>query len=291
MLWAGALAAAALALSGGVLSVVTVSEVAHTDIVSTGLDVEGNVVLGAVGILLTVLSGWWGVRCEHLLRHRHPAIRRLTASQSLFRGWRRERHGPTSTALGLAVYVVFVGLMVPGVVSGYHDARHSSDTQHGGARRDGTIVKIVYVGQFGRSGIRYPNYLYSTSESMVELSSPVAGHRSTTLHYRSSSENPGMSFSVGNNMVGAGRVVQVLVDPKDPAYSEFRCSSCLLSHAFLWCCLQDRLPARCAAGWGARLPSIRTCPPRGGNETVSLAVVKGRTNSRGRDSRASSENA
>jgi hypothetical protein len=221
MLWAGALAAAALALSGGVLSVVTVSEVAHTDIVSTGLDVEGNVVLGAVGILLTVLSGWWGVRCEHLLRHRHPAIRRLTASQSLFRGWRRERHGPTSTALGLAVYVVFVGLMVPGVVSGYHDARHSSDTQHGGARRDGTIVKIVYVGQFGRSGIRYPNYLYSTSESMVELSSPVAGHRSTTLHYRSSSENPGMSFSVGNNMVGAGRVVQVLVDPKDPAYSEF----------------------------------------------------------------------
>ncbi len=111
--------------------------------------------------------------------------------------------------------------MVPGVVSGYHDSEHSSDTQHGGARRDGTIVKIVYIGQFGRSVIRYPNYLYSTSESLVELSSPVVGRRSTTLHYRSRSENPGSSFAVGNNLVGAGRVVEVLVDPKDPAYSEF----------------------------------------------------------------------
>jgi hypothetical protein len=218
LLWAGLIAAAVLALCGGTLSVAAVSDVAHTDIISTGLDVEGNVLLGAVGILLTLLSGSWGVQCEHLLRHRQSPVRRPPTSRS-FR--RRQRHGPASTALVMAVYAVFIALMVPGVVSGYHDSEHSTDTQHHGALREGTVVKIVYIDQFGRTGPRSPKYFYSTSESFVELGSPVFGRRSTTLHYRSSYEDPGGSFSVGTNLVGVGQLVDVLVDPADPAYAEF----------------------------------------------------------------------
>jgi hypothetical protein len=222
LLWAGVVGAAVLAVFGGILSAVAVSDVAHVKSISTGLDVADNVLLGAAGLVLALLSGWCGVRCEHLLRHRYSGHRQPTTALGQLPAWRQRHHGPASTTLDLCIYVGFIALLVPGVVSGYHDSEHSRDTQQSGAPRGGRIEKIVYIDQFRVStGIRYPNYWYSTSESFVVLGSPVLGHRSTTLHYPSSLENPGNSFAVGTNRVGVGRAVDVLVDPKDPAYSEF----------------------------------------------------------------------
>ncbi|HUB69479.1 MAG TPA: hypothetical protein VL984_03575 [Acidimicrobiales bacterium] len=79
----------------------------------------------------------------------------------------------------------------------------------------------MYVAQFTARTLRYPYYLVSTSESLVEQTSATTGDRSTMLHYPSSYENLGKSFLVGRNRVGVGRLVSVLVDPKDREYAEF----------------------------------------------------------------------
>ena len=122
------------------LAVVTVSAVAGTKYISTGLSLSGNVLVGAAAGAVVCLAGWWALHAEHRIRF-HQGVYIGHEGVVLVPPRPGKPHAPVSTTLSLAVYVGFLAALVPGVVSGYHDSAHSRETQRDGDRQDGRIAR------------------------------------------------------------------------------------------------------------------------------------------------------
>jgi hypothetical protein len=206
-LWTELLLGAALALFLGFLTLGFVLNAAGAYHSHSGRVGQGIAAVICLALLVPCVR--WTISVEHRLRRHHPIVRHFEArhdnvqrprARVLVRG--RRRYGPVGLTVGTLLFgALTIGFAVGAVVEHAHASR-SAYVQHHGTFVVGTVASVVNTEHCSRGGCHY------TAAVAVLLGRRVAGTGSTTVHY------PGFSSLV------TGEPVQVLVDPKQPAYAE-----------------------------------------------------------------------
>ncbi len=196
----------ALALLGFVIEASS-SHIAHNN---TSRGSQVGAAIFCVVILLLAMA--WAWRAEHRLRHAvgHPVARALEARATnppptpVRRALYRQRHhyGPVALFCFTVLFGLFGFGMLVNAISKISDASRTSYVQHHGVLTTGTVENVNNNESCGRGGCTY------TAEIAVTLATPVGGTTQSIVHYPDYS-----NLTIGDQ-------VEVLVDPKQPGYSE-----------------------------------------------------------------------
>jgi hypothetical protein len=168
-----------------------------------GHTVGGGVVL----VFMTLATGWWLARVLYRLHHPYAGLRTLGVPGSLLMprtssGRMRKRHSPRYTR-NLALTFAVMGLVPLALVpSGIAHTERSSYVQTHGLLSTGTVTSVNNDQSCSRGGCWW------TSQIRVDLSVPVGGVTTTTIHTPFASS------------LRTGESTTFLVDPSDPSWSE-----------------------------------------------------------------------
>jgi membrane protein implicated in regulation of membrane protease activity len=185
---------------GLILSVVGLLLIVGSLAAGTGRNWDGAAIALAI-LAVGVLFLSEALRRDRRRRHGlYQAARADSSGQQI--GRRPLMHSPI--VLGVST-VIMTGLAIAAIVSAvqlHSQSGVSAYTQSTGLRRDALVSAVRTIEHQNRSSTWY------TAEISAVLAQPVAGHLTTTLW---------VPYSVSAKR---GQLIQVLVDPRQPSYSE-----------------------------------------------------------------------
>jgi hypothetical protein len=149
----------------------------------------GAIVLARVAIL-----------CEHRLRSNVPAHPVHVDHPAA----RHPKNGPATRIFVIVLLLAVVAFLVVVSISQHSKSARSSETQHHGLSRTGTVVSVHSV----HHTTRYDSW--DTYNYDVALSAPVDATTHTVVHDPTKNDT---DFSTGDTLTA-------LVNPKDPGYAE-----------------------------------------------------------------------
>lgn len=185
--------------------------------ITTGAEVT-DIVTALVSFGLAGLCVVWVMHLEHRLRG-HPAGKiawhqEHEAAGGLGpplgglgppAGWRKPRRRRNSPIVAAVIALIFAGFVAGSIVSAVHlhaEADRSSYVQAHGLVRGATVFKVVNIRHQEKSSSYY------TARVTAMILVPVGGKFATTIYVPDS-----VSYAFGQR-------IDILVDPRQPAYSE-----------------------------------------------------------------------
>jgi hypothetical protein len=190
---------------------------------------RGGQLVGAIVCFgLAFLCTRWAIAIEHRMRRHQPTAQAFAAAQAnqskstkptsvhvaQAGGTRprrapgragvagRGKYGPLALGISIAVFGLGAVALAVGAVYSYKAGQRSTFVQHHGIRANGLVEEVDNTQHCSKSGCDY------TAAILVNLSPPVDGAQTTTVHYP--------DFSNLEN----GETITVLVDPKQLDYAE-----------------------------------------------------------------------